>query len=52
MSRTIFDDDHEVFRATVRTFLEHRVVAYVEKYAEEGILPREFWLEVGKNLGP
>src|SRR4029450_9345889 len=48
MTRRIYADDHEAFRATVRTFLERSVVPYVEKYAEEGMLPREFWLEAGE----
>ena len=48
MNRRIYADDHEAFRATVRTFLERSVIPYVEKYAEEGMLPREFWLEAGE----
>jgi long-chain-acyl-CoA dehydrogenase len=48
MNRRIYADDHEDFRGTVRSFLERSVIPYVEKYAEEGMLPREFWLEAGE----
>ncbi|MCL8025453.1 acyl-CoA dehydrogenase family protein [Nocardioides bruguierae] len=49
MERTIYDDDHEAFRDSVREFLQRSVVPHVEEHAEQKALPREFWLEAGKQ---
>ena len=49
MDRTIYDDDHEAFRSSVREFLDREVTPHVEEYAEEHALPREFWLAAGKQ---
>jgi len=47
--RTIFDDVHQQFRATFRSWLDKEVVPNHEKWEEEGITPRELWLEAGKH---
>ncbi len=49
MRRTIYDEDHESFRSSVREFLERTVLPNVEQYAEDKAIPREFWLEGGKQ---
>src|SRR5690606_23283351 len=49
MRRTIYDEDHESFRSSVREFLERTVLPNVEQYAEDKAIPREFWLEAGKQ---
>jgi long-chain-acyl-CoA dehydrogenase len=49
MERTIYDDDHEAFRSSVREFLDREVTPHVEEYAENHALPREFWLAAGKQ---
>ena len=49
MRREIYDDDHEAFRSSVREFLEREVVPDLEQHAEEKALPREFWVEAGKQ---
>ncbi len=49
MKRSIFDEDHEAFRASVREFLERSVIPNVEQHAADKALPREFWLEAGKQ---
>lgn len=49
MERTIFEDDHEAFRLSVREFLDREVTPHVEEYAEAHALPREFWLAAGKQ---
>ncbi|WP_435746922.1 acyl-CoA dehydrogenase family protein [Nocardioides sp. SYSU DS0663] len=49
MKRDIYDEDHEAFRASVREFLERSVVPHVEEHAEAKAIPREFWLEAGKQ---
>lgn len=47
MKREIYDEDHEAFRDSVRTWLERSVIPNGEKYIAEKALPREFWLEAG-----
>jgi len=49
MERTIYDDDHEAFRSSVREFLDREVVPNVEDHAEAHGLPRDFWLAAGKQ---
>ncbi|TIC82569.1 acyl-CoA dehydrogenase family protein [Nocardioides sp. GY 10127] len=49
MERTIYEDDHEAFRDSVREFLQRSVVPHVEEHAVAKALPREFWLEAGKQ---
>jgi acyl-CoA dehydrogenase len=48
MRRTIFDDDHEAFRDTVRRFLQARAVPHYEAWEADGHPDRAFWLEAGK----
>ncbi|UUW90878.1 acyl-CoA dehydrogenase family protein [Pimelobacter simplex] len=49
MNRDIYDDDHEAFRASVREFLERSVIPHVEEHQAKKGLPREFWLDAGRN---
>jgi len=49
MKRTIYDADHEAFRGSVREFLERSVIPHAEQHIAEKALPREFWLEAGKQ---
>ncbi|MEV0566463.1 acyl-CoA dehydrogenase family protein [Dactylosporangium sp. NPDC050588] len=47
--RPFFTGDHEAFRATVAAFLSRHVTAHVESWDEAGIIPREPWLEAGRQ---
>ena len=49
MKRTIYDADHESFRSSVREFLERQVVPQLDDYASAKAIPREFWIEAGKQ---
>ncbi len=49
MQRNLFTEDHEAFRDSVRTWLERSVIPNAEKYIADKALPREFWLEAGKQ---
>lgn len=49
MKRTIFDDDHEAFRASCAAFLAKHVTPNLESYLEEKALPRDFWLAAGAD---
>ncbi|GGL41817.1 acyl-CoA dehydrogenase family protein [Nocardia jinanensis] len=48
MRRTLFDEDHEVFRETVRRFLHTRAVPRYAEWETAGHPDREFWLEAGE----
>jgi alkylation response protein AidB-like acyl-CoA dehydrogenase len=43
MRRTIFGDEHEDFRESVRGFLEKEAVPHTEEWEKAGLVPREFW---------
>jgi alkylation response protein AidB-like acyl-CoA dehydrogenase len=49
MTRDIYDEDHEAFRASVKEFLDREVVPHLDEYAEGHGLSREFWLSAGKQ---
>jgi alkylation response protein AidB-like acyl-CoA dehydrogenase len=49
MRREIYDEDHEAFRASVREFLERSVIPDVEQHAVDKAIPRDFWIEAGKQ---
>ncbi|MCW2761266.1 MAG: acyl-CoA dehydrogenase [Marmoricola sp.] len=49
MQRTIYDDDHEAFRSSVRGFLDREVTPNWEKYVEAKQFPRELWLAFGEQ---
>ncbi len=49
MKREIYDEDHEAFRGSVREFLDRSVKPHLEEHLESKALPRDFWLEAGKQ---
>ncbi|MCF2533872.1 acyl-CoA dehydrogenase family protein [Yinghuangia soli] len=50
MRRTVFNEDHEAFRLTVRDFLAKEVAPYREGWDREGVVPRELYRKLG-DLG-
>ncbi|WP_411072694.1 acyl-CoA dehydrogenase family protein [Streptomyces sp. cmx-4-25] len=49
MKRRIYTEDHEAFRAVVRTFLEKEVLPHYEQWEKDGIVSREVWLAAGRQ---
>jgi alkylation response protein AidB-like acyl-CoA dehydrogenase len=47
MRRSLYDDDHEVFRASFRSFLEREVVPSHEEWSADGIVPRDLFTRAG-----
>jgi long-chain-acyl-CoA dehydrogenase len=47
--RSIYDEDHEAFRSSVAEFLDRQVKPHLEEHIEEKSMPRELWLEAGKQ---
>ncbi|MEN9835720.1 MAG: hypothetical protein RL011_1913 [Pseudomonadota bacterium] len=46
--RTIYQEEHELFRANFRRFLKEEVLPHREKWEEEGIVPRSLWKRCGE----
>ena len=44
-----YQEEHRIFRETFRKFLEKEIVPHVEKWEEEGIVPRWAWKKLGEN---
>ena len=49
MRRTLYDDDHEAFRASVRTFVDKEIAPHVDEWSAAGITPRELFTAAGKQ---
>ncbi|KSZ56092.1 acyl-CoA dehydrogenase [Rhodococcus pyridinivorans KG-16] len=49
MQRTIFDEDHEAFRKTVRAFLDRHVRPRSEEIRAAHAIPRDVWLAAGEQ---
>jgi len=49
MRRTIFDDEHEDFRASWRTFLEREVSPHYEGWERGHLVPREVFAKAGQH---
>jgi acyl-CoA dehydrogenase len=48
MRREIYSQEHEDFRAMIRDFIESQVVPVYDEWYEAGIVPREFYYQLGK----
>jgi alkylation response protein AidB-like acyl-CoA dehydrogenase len=49
MKRLIFDEDHEMFRDSVRKFMQAEVGPHVERWREQGICDKEAFLKAGEQ---
>lgn len=47
MQRRIFTPEHDLFRATVRAFLEKECVPYAAEWEQAGVANREIWKKAG-----
>ena len=48
MKRELFDEDHDAYRASVRSFVEAQVVPHYAEWSREGIVPRELFAQVAE----
>ena len=46
MRRTVFNEDHEAFRETLRDFIQTEVVPVYQDWYAAGIVPREFYYKL------
>jgi alkylation response protein AidB-like acyl-CoA dehydrogenase len=47
IERNLFREEHEMFRQSVRKFVEKEIVPFHADWEREGIVPRELWLKAG-----
>ncbi|WP_434419978.1 acyl-CoA dehydrogenase family protein [Nannocystis pusilla] len=47
--RTIFEPDHEIFRAAVRKFFRAEVTPHVDRWRHQGVVDREIFLKAGEQ---
>ena len=49
MKRTLFEEDHDAFRESVRGFVTRTIEPAEEKMIEQRYVDRDSWLEAGRN---
>ena len=49
MRRTIFTDEHDMFRAAFRQFVEKEIVPHHDQWERDGIVPRELFTAAGAS---
>lgn len=47
IERRLFNEEHNMFRETVRRFVEREIMPYHAQWEKDGIVPRELWLKAG-----
>jgi len=45
--RNLFQNEHEMFRSSVRKFIEKEIAPYHQDWEKSGIVPRDLWLKAG-----
>ena len=48
IERTLFDSDHEIFRDTVRRFVEEEIAPFHAQWEKDGKISRDAWLKAGE----
>jgi acyl-CoA dehydrogenase len=48
-TKSLFNEEHEIFRDSYRRFLETEADAHVDEWLAEGKVPKEFWLKAGEQ---
>jgi len=49
MRRTLFTEEHHLFRDAFKHFLEKEVIPYYEQWEKDGIVSRDMWLKAGQQ---
>ena len=48
IERTLFNGDHEIFRGTVRRFVDNEIAPFHAEWEKDGKISREAWAKAGK----
>lgn len=46
--RNLFEKEHDMFRETVRKFIDKEIAPFHQQWEVDGIVPRELWLKAGE----
>jgi len=49
MERSLFSEEHDIFRNNFRKFVQTRVIPQQAKWRQQGVVSREIWLEAGAS---
>ena len=49
LNRTIYDEEHEIFRKSVRAWAEAEVFPHAEAWREDGSVSRDIWKSAGEQ---
>jgi alkylation response protein AidB-like acyl-CoA dehydrogenase len=49
MKRSLYESDHDAFRESFRKFVEQEIVPHDDRWAKDGIVPRELFATAGKS---
>ncbi len=49
IARSIFEEEHNIFRESVRRFYEEHIMPHHSQWEKDGQISREAWLEAGKQ---
>jgi acyl-CoA dehydrogenase len=49
IERTLFREEHDMFRESVHKFVQKEIVPYHAKWERDGIVPRELWRKAGEH---
>ncbi len=47
IARSLFHEEHEIFRGSVRKFVEREIVPFHAQWEHDGVVPRDLWLKAG-----
>ena len=48
LERSIFTEEHNIFRESLRKFMDREVAPYHDQWEKDGIVPREVWRKAGE----
>ena len=49
MKRTLFEPEHDLFRAAFRAFVEREIVPFHDEWERAGAVPRDLWQAAGRQ---
>ncbi len=49
LPQEVYEDDHQMFRESVRKFVEQEIAPHHAQWEKDGIVPREVWAKAGES---
>jgi acyl-CoA dehydrogenase len=48
IERTLFNSEHDMFRDTVRKFIDKEIAPYHAQWEKDGLVPKDLWIKAGE----